>query len=88
MNNQDTFYGEDDIYMPDSEDENEDKNSRYGIKYNYDNNKYMEEQKKEENTCEICGAKLTEDKVCRDLYHELSYYTLTHPKKEFFATKI
>lgn len=44
----------------------------------------MEEQNKEENYCEVCGAKLSEEKVCRDLYHELSYYSLTHPKKEFF----
>lgn len=43
-----------------------------------------EQKKKEENVCEICGAKLTEDKVCRDLYHELSFYSLTHPNKDFF----
>ena len=40
-----------------------------------------------ENFCTICGAKLSDDKVCRDLYNELSYYSLTHPNKEFFIHK-
>lgn len=38
-----------------------------------------------ENICEFCGAKLTDEKVCRDLYNELSYYSLTHPNKEYFV---
>ena len=39
----------------------------------------------QENFCEYCGAKLAEDKVCRDLYNELSYYSLTHRDKDYFV---
>lgn len=43
------------------------------------------ENQNQEIFCEVCGAKLTEDKVCRDLYNELSYYSLTHRDKDYFV---
>jgi hypothetical protein len=34
--------------------------------------------------CEICGAKTTGFDSCRDVYNNLSFYTLSHPDQKFF----
>ena len=39
-------------------------------------------------TCERCGAELPAGKTCRDLYNELSLYTLAHPDPRFLHQHI
>ena len=34
-------------------------------------------------SCTICGATLPAGTTCRDLFHEVSYYTLAHPDPVF-----
>ncbi len=34
--------------------------------------------------CSICGATLPAGKNCKDLYHKLLLYTLSHPDQEYF----
>ena len=34
--------------------------------------------------CSICGTKLPKGKSCRDLYHELLLYTLSHSDQQYF----
>src|SRR5581483_6785511 len=38
--------------------------------------------------CEYCGAPIQEGITCKDLYYELSLYTLAHPDQHYFIHQL
>jgi hypothetical protein len=41
-----------------------------------------------ESLCDKCGAKLADGKACVDLFHELAFYTLSHPDQTYFIHQL